>query len=142
MDTPDQQHPTYRLRADAAPQRTTADVGRLAQGAGLASAWIRKGLADRVGIHDRERLVLTITRVDVRLLDDPGPHDAYEVVSKDLHHTITARAGAPHLRDALVLADDRLAAPAVDTVDIRRGHTAVARLTRADAGRLWPAPAP
>ncbi|MFG3586366.1 hypothetical protein [Streptomyces sp. NPDC047990] len=39
----------------------------MAQAAGTASFWIREGITDRVDILDRQRLVLAVSRFDVRV---------------------------------------------------------------------------
>ncbi|MFB7336885.1 hypothetical protein ACFC00_35480 [Streptomyces adustus] len=114
-------------------------VNGLAQAAGIASFWIRKGTADRVEVLDRQRLVLTIARFDVLVLDEPCEQDTYEVRTLDRRHALICPGGAGHLRDALILADEQLLSrSAAAAVEIRRGRSTVALLTRADMGRVWP----
>ncbi|WP_354638257.1 hypothetical protein [Kitasatospora camelliae] len=52
-----------------------AGVNGLAQAAGIASYWIRQGIADRVEVLDRQRFVLAVSRLDVHVLDDPREQD-------------------------------------------------------------------
>ncbi|TXS44064.1 hypothetical protein EAO75_30080 [Streptomyces sp. uw30] len=114
-------------------------VNGLAQAAGIASFWIRKGIADRVEVLDRQRLVLAISRFDVRVLDEWRRQDTYQVRTLDQRHALICLGGAAQLRDALILADEQLlsrSAPAA--VEVRRGRSTVALLTRADLGRVWP----
>ncbi|MCY0931283.1 hypothetical protein OTB20_34890 [Streptomyces sp. H27-H1] len=114
-------------------------VNRLAQAAGIASFWIRKGIADSVEVLNRQRLVLSISRFDVRVLDEPRRQDTYQVRTLDQRHVLICFGRAAELRDALFLADEQLlsrSAPAA--VEVRRDRTTVALLTRADLGRIWP----
>ncbi|MEU6496884.1 hypothetical protein ABZ890_42045 [Streptomyces sp. NPDC046984] len=111
----------------------------LAQAASIASLSIRKGITDRVEILDRQRLVLAVSRFDVRMLDEPRRHDTYHVRMLDDQHAWTCIGDAAHLRDALAVADEYLpSGSASAAVEIRRGRSSVALLTRADLGRVWP----
>ncbi|MFI0721841.1 hypothetical protein [Streptomyces sp. NPDC021224] len=138
--------PVYRLRRDVVRPvgpRNPSDVREArgpAQAAGVAAAWLRAGAGDRVDVLDGQRLVLALTPAGVRLLDDPAAPDAYGVTSLVAGHAEARVGHAAQTRDALLLADDRLAPRgSAAVVEIRRGRTVVGRLTRADAGRIWPA---
>ncbi|GAA5017905.1 hypothetical protein [Streptomyces siamensis] len=114
-------------------------VDGLAQAAGIASFWIRKGIADRVEVLNRQRLVLAISRFDVRLLDEPRGRNAYQIRTLDQQHALICLDHAAQLRDALVVADEQLLSRSASAaVEIRTGRSAVALLTRADLGRVWP----
>lgn len=137
--------PNYQFRRDVtrpAGPPNLLDVTRakgLAQAAGIASFWIRKGIADRVVVLDQQRLVLAISRFDVLVLDEPRRQDTYEVRTLDQRHALLCLGRAAQLRDALLLADEKIlsrSAPAA--VEIRRGRSTVGLLTRADLGRVWP----
>ncbi|MFC9825174.1 hypothetical protein ACFWG6_32010 [Streptomyces erythrochromogenes] len=54
-------------------------VKGLAQAAGIASSWIRRGIADRIQVLNRQRLVLEISPFDVRVLDEPRGQRTYQV---------------------------------------------------------------
>ncbi len=114
-------------------------VNGLAQAAGIASFWIRKGIADRVEVLNRQRLVLAVSRFDVRVLDEPRRQDNYHVRTLDQRHRLICFGRAAQLRDALILADEQLLSRSTPAaVEVRRGHSTVALLTRADLGRVWP----
>ncbi|MER7735473.1 hypothetical protein ABTX80_31745 [Streptomyces erythrochromogenes] len=135
----------YRFRHDIPPQEGPAappdasGANGLAQAAGAASSWIRRGLADRVEVLHRQRPVLAISRSDVRLLDEPRGPDTYQVRTLDRRRAVIHLGHAAHLRDALAVADEQLLSPSASAVvEIRRGHRLVGRLTSADRGRIWP----
>ncbi|WP_314254524.1 hypothetical protein [Streptomyces sp. DSM 40907] len=135
----------YQFRRDVARQEgppnplDVTGVNGLAQAAGIASSWIRKGIADRVEVLNRQRLVLAISRFDVRVLDEPRWQNTYQVRTLDQQHALICLGHAAHLRDALVVADEQmLSRSASVVVEIRRGRSLVARLTSADLGRVWP----
>jgi hypothetical protein len=114
-------------------------VNGLAQAAVIASFWIRKGIADRVEVLNQQRPVLAISRFDVRVLDEPRGRDTYQVRTLDQQHALICLGHAAQLRDALIVADKQLLSRcAAAAVEIRRGRTIVALLTRADRGRVWP----
>ena len=79
----------YRFRRDFTRQdgpRSLLDVtgvSGLAQAAGIASHWIREGIADRVEVLNRQRVVLAISRYDVRVLDEPRGQNTYQVRTLD-----------------------------------------------------------
>ncbi|GAA4988993.1 hypothetical protein GCM10025734_15040 [Kitasatospora paranensis] len=111
----------------------------LAQAAGIASFWIRKGIADRVEVLNRQRLVLAISRFDVRVLDEPHGRNTYQVRTLDQQHALICLGHAAQLRDALVVADEQLLSrSAAAVVEIRRSSSIIALLTRADLGWMWP----
>lgn len=111
----------------------------LAHAAGIASFWIRRGIANRVEVLHQQRLVLVISRCDVRELDEPRWQDTYQIRTLDERHALICLGHAAQWRDALILADEQLlsrSAPVV--VEVRRGGSTVGVLTRADRGRVWP----
>ncbi|MBD0675665.1 hypothetical protein [Streptomyces sp. CBMA156] len=135
----------YRFRRDVTRQNSPPNLldvtgaHGLAQAAGIASVWIRKGIADRVEVLNRQRLVLVVSRFDVRVLDDPRGQDTYQVRTLDRQRALICLGHAAHLRDALLIADKYMPSRnASAAVEIRRGSSTVALLTRADLGRLWP----
>ncbi|WKD31049.1 hypothetical protein [Streptomyces xanthophaeus] len=110
-----------------------------AQAAGVASFWIRKGIADSVEVLDRQRPVLAISQCDVRVLDEPGRQDTYQVRTLDQRHAVICLGHAGDVRDALILADEQLPTRSASAaVEVRRDRSTVALLTRADLGRVWP----
>lgn len=114
-------------------------VNGLAQAAGIASFWIRKGIAERVEVLHRKRLVIAISRFDVRMLDEPRRRNTYQVRTLDRRHALIRLDHAAQLRDALVVVDERLLSRrACVPVEIRTGRSVVALLTREDLGRVWP----
>ncbi|MFE7099824.1 hypothetical protein [Streptomyces erythrochromogenes] len=142
MDSDD---PMYRFRRGVARQEgalhppEVAGANGLAQAAGMACSWIRRGVADRIEVLDRQRLVLAISRFDVRVLDEPRGQNTYQVRTLDRQHALLFLGHAAHLRDALVLADEELLSRSASAVvEIRRGRALVALLTSADVGRVWP----
>ncbi|MER6678065.1 hypothetical protein [Streptomyces sp. NPDC000983] len=139
----------YRFRRDVTRSAETASllyvtgVNLLGQAAGVASWWIRKGIADHVEVLHEQRLVLAISRLDVQVLDDPCEPDIYEVRTVDHQQALVHLDHAAQLRDALILADQQLSSRSTPTaVEIRRGRTTVAHLTQADRGRLTVKPPP
>lgn len=111
----------------------------LAHAVGIASFWIRRGIADRVEILHLQRLVLTISRFDVRELDEPRRQDTYQVRTLDQQHALICLGHAAQARDALILADEQLLSHSAPVaVEVRRGDCTVGVLTRADRGRVWP----
>lgn len=137
--------PIYQLRRDVTrPQGSpnlldVTGVNGLAQAAGIASFWIRKGIADHVEVLNRQRVVLAIARFDVRVLEEPRRQDTYQVRTLDQRQALICLGGAARLRDALILADEQMLSPSAPaTVEVRRGRSTVALLTRADMGRVWP----
>ncbi|MFE7616525.1 hypothetical protein [Streptomyces sp. NPDC057496] len=115
----------------------------LAQAGGMASHWIRKGIADRVEVLHGPRLVLAISCLDVQLLDDPGEPNIYQVRTVDHQHTMVRLDRAAQLRDAMLVADEQLLYGNTSTVvEIRRGRSVVGLLTRADLGRVFVNPSP
>ncbi|WP_031522792.1 hypothetical protein [Streptomyces sp. NRRL F-5123] len=105
----------------------------------IASRRTRKGVCDRVGVLDGERPVLAISRTDVRPFDDPTGEDHYRVRTLDRWRDEIWRGHASQLRDALLAADRQLLSRgAAVEVEVRRGSSTVALLTRRDLGRLWP----
>jgi hypothetical protein len=84
----------YRFQCDVTRPESPLDlldvtgVNGLAQAAGIASFWIRRGMAERVEILNGQRLVLTISRFDVRLADDPRGQDTYQVRALDRQHAL------------------------------------------------------
>ncbi|MFJ9944183.1 hypothetical protein [Streptomyces erythrochromogenes] len=144
----DSDEPMYQFRRSAARRCTagrppnTLDVtgaNGLAQAAGVACSWIRSGIVDRVEVLNRQRLVLAISRFDVRVLDEPRGQNTYQVRTLDRQHALICLGHAAHLRDALVVADEQLLSRSASVVvEIRRGRSVVALLTSADRGRLWP----
>ncbi|MER6377839.1 hypothetical protein ACFY1B_42675 [Streptomyces mirabilis] len=139
----------YRFRRDvtrpegplSALDVTGANV--LAQAAGIASWWIRKGIADRVQVLHGQRLVLTISRLDVQVLDDPRGPNTYQVRTVDHQYALVGLDHAAQLRDALIVADEQLLSRSTSAaVEIRRGRSTVALLTRADLGRVFVKPCP
>jgi hypothetical protein len=137
----------YQFRRDVTRQRQegppslldVTGVNGLAQAAGLASLWIRKGIADHVEVLNRQRLVLAISRFDVRVLDEPRGQNTYLVRTLDQRHALISLGHAVQLRDALVVADEQLLSRSVSiVVEIRRGRSIVALLIWADRGRVWP----
>jgi hypothetical protein len=118
-------------------------VNVLAQAAGIASWWIRKGIADRVEVLHRQRLVLALSRFDVQVLDDPRGPNTYEVRTVDHQHMLMGLGHAAQLRDALIVADEQLLSRSTSAaVEIRRGRSTVALVTRADLGRVFVKPSP
>ncbi|WP_159043120.1 MULTISPECIES: hypothetical protein [unclassified Streptomyces] len=118
-------------------------VNLLGQAAGIASWWIRKGIAEHVEVLHGQRLVLAISRFDVRVLDDPGGSNTYQVRTVDDQHALMGLGHAAQLRDALILADEQLLSRSTSAaVEIRRGRTVVALVTRADLGRVFVTPSP
>ena len=138
----------YRFRRDVTRQGGPSSlldvtgVNVLAQAAGLASFWIRKGIADRVEILHGQRLVLAVSRFDVQALDDPCGHDTYQVRTVDRRRALIRLGRAAQLRDALVVAGEQLSSRRTSAVEIRRGRSTVALLTRADLGRVTVRPSP
>ncbi|MFJ3722728.1 hypothetical protein ACIPYQ_09150 [Streptomyces sp. NPDC090045] len=133
----------YRLRRDVTRSVgpptlldvTGADV--LTQAGGIASFWIRKNVADRVEVLRGNRLVLSISRADVQVRDDPHSHDTYQVRTVDRQDAPTSLGCAADLVDALLVAEKALASTSTrGAVEIRRGHSLVALLTRADLGHI------
>ncbi|MFE1441720.1 hypothetical protein [Streptomyces sp. NPDC058739] len=115
----------------------------LAQAAGIAGWWIRKGIADRVEVLHGQRLVLAVSRIDVQVLDDPREPDAYLVGTPDHEGALTRVEHAAQLRDALIVTEGQLPARGTSAaVEIRRGRSAVALVTRADLGRIFTGPSP
>ncbi|WP_432173671.1 hypothetical protein [Streptomyces sp. Tue6028] len=114
-------------------------VNGLAQAAGIASFWIRKGIADRVEVLNQQRLVLAISRFDVRMLDEPRGQNTYQIRTLDQQHALISLDHAAQLRDALAVADEQLLSRSTSAaVEIHTGRSVVALLTRADQGRVWP----
>ncbi|WP_406861689.1 hypothetical protein ABZO31_14890 [Streptomyces sp. HUAS MG47] len=136
----------YRFRRDATGQEgipnplDVTEAHGLAQAAGIASFWIRKGVSDRVDVLNGEQLVLSISRFDVRVLDEPPGQSTYHVRTLDRQGALLHLGHAAHLRDALLVADEQLLSRGeyVVEVEIRRDRNLVALLTRADRGRVWP----
>ncbi|MFG2480682.1 hypothetical protein [Streptomyces fagopyri] len=135
----------YKFRRDVTRQvgplnlLDVTGVNGLAQAAGVASFWIRKGIADRVEVLNGQRLVLAISRFDVRVLDEPHGQNTYQVRTLDRQHDLIGVGHAAQLRDALVVADGQLLSRSASAaVEIRRGRSIVGLLTRADLGRVWP----
>src|SRR5262245_24812229 len=97
----------YRFRCDVtrpgAPGLDVTGVNLLAQAAGLAGHWIRKGIAGRVEVLCGPRLVLAVSRFDVSVLDDPRGPDTYQVRTVDHQHAVMCLGHAAHLRDALII---------------------------------------
>jgi hypothetical protein len=115
----------------------------LAQAAGIASWWIRKGSADRVEVLDGQRLVLAISRFDVQAFDDPPGPNTYQVRTMDHQHASMCLGHAAQLRDALIVADEQLLSRSTSAaVEIHRGPSLVALVTRADLGRVTVKPSP
>ncbi|MFG2331724.1 hypothetical protein ACGFMM_19080 [Streptomyces sp. NPDC048604] len=113
----------------------------LAQAAGIASWWIRKGIADHVEVLHGQRLVLAISRFDVQVLDDPQGPNTYQVRTVDHQDTLLCLDHAAQLRDALIVADERLLSRSrSDAVEIRRGRSTVALVTQTDQGRIFVKP--
>ncbi|MGW1929759.1 hypothetical protein [Streptomyces sp. NPDC001919] len=135
----------YQFRRDVTRQKSPPNlldvIGAhgLAQAAGIASFWIRRGIADRVEVLNRQRLVLAVSRFDVRVLDEPQGQNTYQVRTLDQQHALIYLGHAAQLRDALVVADEHLLTRSTAAVvEIRRSHSIIALLTRADLGRVWP----
>src|SRR5262245_50925203 len=131
--------PVYRFRGDvtregppdpADPLEVTEAIG-LAQAAGVASFWIRKGIAGRVEVLDRRRLGLPVSRFDVRTLDEPRGETTYRVRTLDREHAVSRLDHAAQLRDALLVADEQLPfLNASVVVEISTGRRVVGVLTR------------
>ncbi|WP_371096037.1 hypothetical protein [Streptomyces sanglieri] len=145
----DSEEPVYRFRRDVTRPGGPSSlldvpgVNLLAQAAGIASWWIRKGIADRVEVLHRQRLVLAISRFDVQVLDDPGGPNTYQVRTVDHQHALMGLDHSAQLRDALIVADEQLLSRSTSAaVEIRRGRTTVALVTRADRGRVFVKPSP
>ncbi|MFF0204892.1 hypothetical protein [Streptomyces sp. NPDC005017] len=139
----------YRFRRDVTRTEGPSSllhltgVNVLAQAAGIASWWIRKGVADRVEVLHGQRLVLTVSQTDVQVLDDPREPDAYLVGAPDHEGALTHVGHAAQLRDALIVAEGQLPARCTSaSVEIRRDRSTVALVTRADLGRIFIRPLP
>lgn len=100
----DSDEPMYQFRRSAARRcpagrpPNTLDVSGangLAQAAGVACFWIRSGVVDRVEVLHRQRLVLAISRFDVRVLDEPRGQDTYQVRTLDREHALISSATPP-----------------------------------------------